>query len=304
MPRSRRARWQNDGPDDSVSSLSVLLDWLTTEVNYNKWRGGDKQSGETKVVLAAQISTLIHEKGITHFRKPKDIITKISQLEQSFRDAVAFLNNTGAGITNESSLQQAIEKRCPHNSILKDVLGDRPSTRPLVTSDDLALLDGAELELDFHEECNNQPAESTLSQEGGAKKRKLSNGAARRSSSIRARSPSVSSTISDWSDLNAALSRSKALEQESQRKMHDKNLVLKRQQFEQTSRLEEWRVACAEEETKCRVLLAQAQAKKEQAQAQREEMLMKVELARNRKRLRYEDIPECEIEELLPLRSS
>ncbi|KAF1782941.1 hypothetical protein GQ600_15049 [Phytophthora cactorum] len=170
MPRSRRARWHNDGPDDSVSSLSVLLDWLTAEGNYNKWRGGDKQSGETKAVLAAQISTLIHEKGITHFRKPKDIITKISQLEQSFRDAVDFLNNTGAGITNESSLQQAIEKRCPHYSILKDVLGDRPSTRPLVTSDDLALLNGAELELDFHEECNDQPAESTLSQEGEPKR--------------------------------------------------------------------------------------------------------------------------------------
>ncbi|KAF1785365.1 hypothetical protein GQ600_1493 [Phytophthora cactorum] len=91
MPRSRRARWHNDGPDDSVSSLRVLLDWLTTEGNYNKWRGGDKQSGETKAVLAAQISTLIHEKGITHLRKPKDTITKISQLEQSFRDAVDFL---------------------------------------------------------------------------------------------------------------------------------------------------------------------------------------------------------------------
>ncbi|KAG3099106.1 hypothetical protein PI124_g21752 [Phytophthora idaei] len=135
-----------------------------------------------------------------------------------------------------------------------------------------------------------------LSQTGGAKKSKLSNGAARRSSSIRARSPSVSSTKSDWSDLNAALSRSKALEQESQRKMDDENLLLKRQQFEQTSRLEERRVACAEEETKCRVLLLQAQAKKEQAQAQREEMLIKVELARNRKRLRDEGIPECEIE--------
>ncbi|KAG6966917.1 hypothetical protein JG687_00004582, partial [Phytophthora cactorum] len=102
------------------------------------------RAGTTTARTNPLISTLIHEKGITHFRKPKDIITKISQLEQSFRDAVDFLNDTGAGITNESSLQQAIEKRCPHYSILKDVLGDRPSTRPLVTSDDLALLDGAE----------------------------------------------------------------------------------------------------------------------------------------------------------------
>ncbi|KAG3099119.1 hypothetical protein PI124_g21753 [Phytophthora idaei] len=117
MPQSRRARWHNDGPDDSVSSLSVLLDWLTTEGNYNKWRGGDKQSGENKAVLAAQISTLIHEKGITHLRKPKDIITKISQLEQSFSDAVDFLNNTGAA-TSDREKVPALQhpKRRPRRS--------------------------------------------------------------------------------------------------------------------------------------------------------------------------------------------
>ena len=29
--RSRRISWKNDGPSSSINSLTVLLDWLTTE---------------------------------------------------------------------------------------------------------------------------------------------------------------------------------------------------------------------------------------------------------------------------------
>lgn len=286
--RPRRARWHNDGTDGTASSLSVLLDWLATEGNYSKWRGGDKQSGETKAVLAAQIAARIHEGGVTHVRKPKDIITKIGQLEQSFRDAVDFLSNTGAGITNEALLQDAIERRCPHYNALKDVFGDRPSVRPLVTSDNALFLSDDDLELRMDGESAEAEDDTALTPDQLSKRQKHNNGKTPRWGSIQSRSPSVSSTLSEWSDLNSALSRSKALEQASQGRMHDEKLELKRMQFQQTTLLEERRVACKEEETRCRVLLLQAQVKKEHLQAQREEMLMKVELATNRKRLRNE----------------
>ncbi|KAE8905514.1 hypothetical protein PF003_g10543 [Phytophthora fragariae] len=128
---SRRTLWDTDGPTESVSSLSVLLDWLTEEKNYKKWRGGDKKNGDTKTALAKEIAERIRVNGIQHARKPKDIVTKIGLLEQSFGAASDFLANTGAGITNEASLQAAIEERCPHYIVLKGIMECRPSTRPL-----------------------------------------------------------------------------------------------------------------------------------------------------------------------------
>jgi len=43
--------WHSDGrtgPTDPTNSLSVLMNWFTTEGNYSQWRGGDKHSGQTK----------------------------------------------------------------------------------------------------------------------------------------------------------------------------------------------------------------------------------------------------------------
>ena len=51
--------WGNDGPNKFISSMSVLMDWLTTANNYSKWRGGDKHSGTTKKTLASVIAGLI-----------------------------------------------------------------------------------------------------------------------------------------------------------------------------------------------------------------------------------------------------
>ncbi|KAG3018664.1 hypothetical protein PC121_g11000 [Phytophthora cactorum] len=125
-----------DGPIPSVGLLSVLLNWLTEEGNYKKWCGGDKKNGETKTSLAKAISDRIRAKGIMHPRKYKDIITKIGALEQSVRVASDLLAKTRSGITCESSRQGAIEERCPHFDVLKDVMDSSPSTRPIRTTED------------------------------------------------------------------------------------------------------------------------------------------------------------------------
>ncbi|OWZ13168.1 hypothetical protein PHMEG_00013566 [Phytophthora megakarya] len=46
-PAKKRISWHNDGPDASVSSLSVLITWMTDGNNFNRYRGGDGQSDET-----------------------------------------------------------------------------------------------------------------------------------------------------------------------------------------------------------------------------------------------------------------
>lgn len=40
-----------DGVNDGKSSLQVVLEWLSTETSYNKWRGSDRNSGNTKEAL-------------------------------------------------------------------------------------------------------------------------------------------------------------------------------------------------------------------------------------------------------------
>ena len=45
-----------------VSSMSILIDWLTTNYNYNRWHGGDKHNGLTNSVLANQLLKLMKRK--------------------------------------------------------------------------------------------------------------------------------------------------------------------------------------------------------------------------------------------------
>jgi hypothetical protein len=48
--KKARKLWTIDGVDGDPSSMSVLLDWLTSEGNYAKYRGGGPNSGMTKTV--------------------------------------------------------------------------------------------------------------------------------------------------------------------------------------------------------------------------------------------------------------
>jgi hypothetical protein len=109
----KRVMWHNDGPTSSVSSLSCLIDWLTTGNNYNRFRGGKGQTGASKLVVAGEVVRLITESGIPTVRTAKDVQTKIGVLEDAYRKASDWLSATGQGVQDETSLRAAILDRCP-----------------------------------------------------------------------------------------------------------------------------------------------------------------------------------------------
>ena len=135
--KAKRLYWHNDGPTENVNSESILLDWLTTQGNYEKWKGGAKNSGETKKTLASQISSLMKDKGVLVTRNAKNIIDKVGHIERTFKEASDWLRQTGQGVEDEESIKKAVLKRCCYYYTIKDIMMDRPSITPLATEDDL-----------------------------------------------------------------------------------------------------------------------------------------------------------------------
>lgn len=121
-------------------SLDVLLDWLTTQGNYDAYRGGPQQSDKTKEVLCGEIVAALRVQGIDHHSKI-DFRTKIGELERSYRKACDWLSQIGQGILDsntpdyEVQINSYLQKLCEHYNILQSIMSNRPSARPAATSE-------------------------------------------------------------------------------------------------------------------------------------------------------------------------
>lgn len=101
----KRVAWHNDGPSANVSSLSCLVDWITTGINYSRYRGGEGQVGEAKITIAGEVVRYLRTCGVTTARTPKDIMWKTGILESEYRTVADWLETTGSGIDDEGHLK-------------------------------------------------------------------------------------------------------------------------------------------------------------------------------------------------------
>jgi len=141
-----RLPWQTVCLMPEINSMAVMIDWLTTDSNYSQWCGGDEQNGKTdsnysqwcggdkQNGIANKISQNHQRQGITAERPGRDIHVKVNHLEQQFRAAKDWLNQTGVGVTCEESIKAAVKHRCPYYYELMDVMSDRASSIPLSTT--------------------------------------------------------------------------------------------------------------------------------------------------------------------------
>ena len=124
-----RIAWNRDGqngPQDPNSSEKILLDWLCTEGNYNRYRGKNN-NGTTKLKFCQEISRRISDAGCRVSRTPEMVQQKIKHLEKLFTEAHDWASNTGQGVLEcdgQATFDEAIQSRCAHYHVLLPIMVD------------------------------------------------------------------------------------------------------------------------------------------------------------------------------------
>ncbi|GLD98579.1 hypothetical protein PINS_up007296 [Pythium insidiosum] len=292
--------WHNDGHSPSVSSLSCLIDWLTTGDNYSRFRGGPGQTGETKTGIAHEIARFIEDSGISTVRTAKDILTKIAAIESSFKKAADWLSNTGQGVTDEGCLKAAILSRCPYYYVLYDVMINRSTTKPLMLSTDTA----AEVTDDDEEvdDGDHESADETASSDRSSAK-----------STCRAKRPSTTplSVVKNIKkskhvgyDIDPSLIELRKTQMQHELELKRQKLTFQQVQVDLHREDMELRKTKSESEAReSSVRIAESAAKAEKLRHEGEHWRLQVHvtLLRERKRLLEEGILQTDIDKLLPL---
>lgn len=122
--------WDSDRVREQ-SSLDVVVEWLATGRNYERWESGGRGGVITKESLCVEINRQMHSQGIRH-RNTRGIFKKITSLEVSMLQAHRRMTMRGhAGLTSlescEENVQNEILKRWPYFELLAPVI--RPAKR-------------------------------------------------------------------------------------------------------------------------------------------------------------------------------
>ncbi|RLN38466.1 hypothetical protein BBJ28_00012234 [Nothophytophthora sp. Chile5] len=323
----KRVPWHNDGPTPSISSLSCIIDWMTTGDNYSRFRGGLGQHGETKTTIAGEILRFIKEGGVTTARTSKDVLSKINSLEISYRSAADWLAATGSGVTDEMSLKAGILSRCSEYYQLYDVMHERPSIRPYLLNTDVHDSDSsnrsdAAIAASEDDDINS----ATEADEGinlpSLRAHRYSNSSHTSTSTTtsrncnRKRPNSTPRTIAKQKkqtkgpserceDIDAAFTELKSI-QLAQEKDQIEKLQLQQEQCglqREELQLRQARVEDDAREAKARTEEAKARTIKLREEAETCVMERRIILLRERKKLLDEGVSKADIDQLLPLTS-
>jgi hypothetical protein len=141
MEGGRKGNWDGDGmngPDDILTSMRVLLDWWMTEGNYSKFCG--KHNDGVKKREFCNTLALTMNSNTRSKRDAKNVLSKIQHVEKRWREAHNFATSeTGAGIKEKDGDEQfrdIVLRKCPYYWDLLDVMQDRASSAPKLTSYD------------------------------------------------------------------------------------------------------------------------------------------------------------------------
>ncbi|KAI9621680.1 hypothetical protein KEM48_007609 [Puccinia striiformis f. sp. tritici PST-130] len=107
--------------------------------HFKQWRG-KKGTGVSKEVLANEIVQELADKGI-HHRIPRDIRTKITELQASFTSTCDWIRNTGQGLlakdaaNGTNNIRDIVIKRFKYYYDLEEVMGEQDNANPCDTVD-------------------------------------------------------------------------------------------------------------------------------------------------------------------------
>jgi len=137
--------WDKDGRDGGPSSQVILLNWITTEENCDKYFGmktNDKthysiEDGESKRDICKKIAHLILQQTGSN-RTADSVRAKIDDMAAKFKETYEWIHNTGQGVLaseGESSFRDVVLNKFRYYYDLEPVLSQRPTTRPVLDSD-------------------------------------------------------------------------------------------------------------------------------------------------------------------------
>ncbi|KAL0073340.1 hypothetical protein F4703DRAFT_1936816 [Phycomyces blakesleeanus] len=74
--------WSKDSVDGGPSSERIVVNWLSNQVNYDRWKGND-HNGATKIALCSEIRHILMANRILH-RSIQDIRGRISYFHKKY----------------------------------------------------------------------------------------------------------------------------------------------------------------------------------------------------------------------------